>query len=206
MKVIAFNGSPKRDGVVKKGLEIMAGELEKEGIATEIVEVGGEAIRGCVDCRKCRELGRCVFNDDMVNGCAEKAKAADGVILGSPVYYGGIAGTMKSFLDRLFFPGLRLDGKAGVAVASLRRSGGVDTFHQLNNYLHLGRAVIVPTIYWSVIHGESPGELAQDLEGLQIMEAEGRNMAWLLKALALGKRELPPLPELRRVYTNFVRQ
>jgi multimeric flavodoxin WrbA len=204
MNIIAFNGSPKRDGVVKKGLRIVAGELEKEGITTEIVEVGGEIIRGCVDCRKCRELGRCVFDDDMVNGCAEKVKAADGIILGSPVYYGGIAGTMKSFLDRLFFPGLRLDCKAGLAVASLRRTGGIDTFHQLNNYLALGRAVIVPTVYWSVIHGNSAEEFSQDLEGVQIMELEGRNMAWLVKALALGKKELPPLPEFQRVYTDFI--
>ncbi|MDR2158961.1 MAG: flavodoxin family protein [Treponema sp.] len=205
MNVIAFNGSPKKDGVVRKGLRIIAGELEKEGIGTEIVEVGSSIIRGCVDCRKCRELKRCVFNDDMVNECAEKVRAADGIILGSPVYYGGIAGTMKSFLDRLFFPGLRLDYKAGVVVASLRRTGGIDTFHQLNNYLTLGRAVIVPTVYWSVIHGNSEEELGRDLEGLQIMEVEGRNMAWLVKALALGKKEIPLPPEQKRVATNFIR-
>jgi multimeric flavodoxin WrbA len=205
MQVIAFNGSPKKDGVIGKGLKILAETLGKEGIHTRIVEVGGTVIRGCVDCRKCRDLGRCVFDDDVVNECAEMVRAADGVILGSPVYYGGIAGTMKAFLDRLFFPGLRLDRKAGLAVASLRRTGGIGVFHQLTNYLTLGRAVIVPSVYWSVIHGNSAEELDRDLEGLQILEIEGRNMAWLLNALALGTRELPLPPDPPRTATNFIR-
>ncbi|MDR1899848.1 MAG: flavodoxin family protein, partial [Treponema sp.] len=103
-------------------------------------------------------------------------------------------------------PGLRLDYKAGAVVASLRRTGGIDTFHQLNNYLTLGRAVIVPTVYWSVIHGDNEEELAQDLEGLQIMEVAGRNMAWLVKTLALGKKELPLPPDPEREFTNFIRK
>jgi multimeric flavodoxin WrbA len=205
MKVVALNGSPHQDGVVGKGIAVMAAELEKEGIEVEVVHVGRLRVRGCIDCRKCRELGACVFNDDPVNECAEKIGRAGGLILGSPVYYGSIAGAFKSFLDRLFFPGLSLKGKAAAVVVSLRRSGGINTFHQLNNYLNLSQALITPSVYWDVIHGNSETEVLQDREGLQIMEISGRNMAWLLKILALGEKEIPLPPDLTRVRTNFIR-
>ena len=205
MKVIAFNGSPHHDGVIAKGISIMKGELEKEGISVELVHAGDKVIRGCMDCRKCRELGHCVLSGDPVNECFEKLKAADGVILGSPVYYGGVAGTFKSFLDRLFFPGPDMKYKVGATVVSLRRTGGITTFHQLNNYLNLAQIIITPGVYWEVIHGNNPEELDQDEEGLQLMEIQGRNMAWLIKTLAAGRKEipLPPQPERRR--TNFIR-
>ena len=204
MNVIAFNGSPHRDGVVARGISVMKGELEKERISVEVIHVGDKNIHGCIACRKCKKLGSCVLNGDIVNECFEKLKSADGVILGSPVYYGGIAGTFKSFLDRLFFPGPDMKYKVGATVVSLRRTGGVSVFHQLNNYLNLAQIVITPGIYWDVIHGNSPEELLEDEEGLQIMEIQGRNMAWLLKTLALGKKEIPlPLqPERKR--TNFI--
>jgi multimeric flavodoxin WrbA len=206
MKVVAFNGSPHRDGVVYHGILAMQEELEKEGIETEILHVGAEKIRGCIDCHKCREqgLGRCVFDDDPVNAAREKLNAADGIILGSPVYYGGIAGTFKSFLDRLFFPGTKLRYKAGAVVVSLRRSGGISTFHQLNNYLNLAQVIISPSVYWEVIHGNSPEELKEDREGLQIMRITGRNMAWLLKVIEAGKKETPLPEELKRERTNFI--
>jgi multimeric flavodoxin WrbA len=202
MRVIAFNGSPHGDGTVYTGLKTLGEELEKEGIALEIIHVGHEIIRGCVDCRQCRRLGRCVFDDDPVNRCVEKLKDADGLILGSPVYYGGIAGTFKSFLDRLFFPGPDLRFKAGAVVASLRRSGGIGVFQQLNNYLNLAQVIITPGIYWNVIHGNNSRELLEDGEGLQIMRCIGRNMAWLIKALAAAP---PPPAEERRIRTNFIR-
>jgi multimeric flavodoxin WrbA len=204
MKVVAFNGSPHREGVVYHGLLAMREELEKEGIDLEIVQVGGEDIRGCIDCGACRRPPfTCAFDDDPVNGCREKLNSADGLILGSPVYYGGVAGTFKSFLDRLFFPGLRMRYKPAAAVVSLRRSGGISTFHQLNNYLNLAQAVIVPSVYWEVIHGNTPKELEEDREGLQIMRITGRNMAWLMKILAAGKGM--PLPEEpKRERTNFI--
>jgi multimeric flavodoxin WrbA len=205
MKVLAFNGSPHEDGVVYGGLSVLGEELERAGIAVELIHVGHEKIRGCIDCRKCRKLGRCVFDDDPVNRCAEKLKEADGFVLGSPVYYGGVAGTFKSFLDRLFFPGPDLRYKAGAAVVSLRRSGGIAAYQQLNNYLNLVQAVIVPSIYWNVIHGNNAGELLEDGEGLQIMRVTGRNMAWLIKILAAGKEKIPYPPEDRRVRTNFIR-
>jgi multimeric flavodoxin WrbA len=204
MKVIAFNGSPHDDGVIQRGLALMRAELEKEGIETEIVQAGRDTIRGCIDCRKCGELGKCVFDDDPVNRAREKADAADGIIIGSPVYYGSIAGTFKCFLDRLFFSGLKLDFKAAAAVVSCRRSGGISAFHQLNNYFNLARAVIVPSIYWGLIHGNNREELAEDKEGIQILETSAQNMAWLIKALALGKKENPPPPRTARARTNFI--
>jgi multimeric flavodoxin WrbA len=205
MNVIAFNGSPHKEGVVYHGLRAMCEELEQAGIETGIVQIGGEAIRGCVDCGHCRRSPfTCVFDDDPVNSCREKVRAADGIILGSPVYYGGVAGTFKSFLDRLFFPGVQLRCKVGAVAVSLRRSGGISTFHQLNNYLNLAQAVITPSVYWGVIHGNTPKELEEDREGLQIMRITGRNMAWLIKTLAAGRREVAPPEELKRERTNFI--
>ena len=205
MKVIAFNGSPHNDGVIEAALELMCAELENEKIGTEIIQAGKEPIRGCIDCRKCRELGRCVFNDDMVNDAAEKVRAADGIIIGSPVYYGSIAGNFKCFLDRLFFPGLDLNFKPASAVVSCRRSGGINSFHQMNNYFTLARAVIVPSIYWGVIHGNNNTEVLEDKEGLQIVKTSAANMAWLIKAIAHAKKDIP-LPEApKRIRTNFVR-
>jgi multimeric flavodoxin WrbA len=205
MKVIAFNGSPHAAGVVAKGISVMAGELEKEGIDTEIITAGSRIIRGCLDCRKCKDTGHCVI-DDEVNSWREKALEARGIILGSPVYYGGIAGTFKSFLDRFFFPNPDFRYKVGAAVASLRRSGGITTFHQINNYFNLAQMLVPPGVYWNVIHGNSPEELAQDEEGLQIMEIQGRNMAWLIKTLEAGKKEVPlPPPIVPRKRTNFIR-
>ncbi|MDR2435135.1 MAG: flavodoxin family protein [Treponema sp.] len=205
MKVIAFNGSPHNYGVIQKALSLMGRELEKEGIEIEIVQAGGENIRGCIDCRKCRELGKCVFDDDLVNRAAEMTARADGLIIGSPVYYGSIAGNFKCFLDRLFFPGLRLDFKPASALVSCRRSGGINAFHQLNNYFNLAGALIAPSIYWGVVHGNSPEELAEDKEGIFIAENAARNMAWLIKALALGKKEIPLPAATGRPRTNFIR-
>ena len=205
MKVIAFNGSPHNDGVVAKGISVIAGELAKNGIETETIHIGDKNIRGCTDCRQCRELKRCAISGDAVNESFEKMQAADGVILGSPVYYGGVAGTFKSFLDRLFFPGPEMQFKVGATVVSIRRSGGIATFHQLNNYFNLANVIITPGIYWDVIHGRTPEELARDEEGTCIMETQARNMIWLMKTLAAGKAELTP-PELpKRTWTNFIR-
>jgi multimeric flavodoxin WrbA len=205
MKVVAFNGSPHAGGVVAKGISVMAGEREKEGIECEVVLVGDKIIRGCVACGSCKNTGNCVFDGDLVNRCREQARGASGIILGTPVYYGGVAGTFKSFLDRLFFPGPDLRYKAGATVVSLRRSGGLPAFYQLNNYFNLAQMLITPGVYWDVIHGNTPEELLEDAEGLEIMEIQGRNMAWLIKALAAGARDYPPPPPLlKRRRTNFI--
>jgi multimeric flavodoxin WrbA len=205
MKVMAFNGSPNNDGVIQNALELMCEELEHKDIQTEIVQVGRENIRGCIDCRKCREIGKCAFNDDLVNNASEKMNTADGIIIGSPVYYGSIAGNFKCFLDRLFFSGLRLEYKAAAAVVSCRRAGGINAFQQMNNYFNLTGAFIAPSVYWEIVHGSNRDESLQDAEGLYVAKRSARSMAWLIKALALAKKELP-LPEVEtRPWTNFIR-
>jgi len=205
MNVIAFNGSPHNNGVIAKGISIMKGELENEGISVEVLHVGDKNIRGCIACRKCAELKRCAISGDLVNEASEKMMAADGVILGSPVYYGSIAGTFKCFLDRLFFPRPAMQFKVAASIVSLRRTGGISTFHQLNNYFNLSQMVITPTVYWNAIHGNNAEEVQGDGEGLQGMEIQGKNMAWLIKTLAAGKKEAPPPLPVERVRTNFIR-
>lgn len=204
MKVLAINGSPHADGCTYTALRLVADELEKQGIEVELVHVGNQVIRGCTACGACRrrETPGCVF-DDAVNACIGKAEHADGILLGSPVYYSGIAGTMKCFLDRFFYAGPNLKYKVGAAVVSARRSGVVDTFHQMNNYLNLADVAIVPSHYWNAVHGNSAAEVLQDREGVQVMRTLGRNTAWLMKSIEAGK---VPLPEQeKRTFTNFVR-
>ena len=205
MKVIAFNGSPHRDGVVTAGISVISDELEKEGISVETIHVGNLNIHGCVACRKCSELEHCVIEGDIVNECFEKIKTADGLILGSPVYYGGIAGTFKCFLDRLFYPRPDLKFKVGASVTTLRRSGGIAVFHELNNYFNLSQMIITPGIYWNAIHGSNAQEVREDKEGLQIMKVQGRNMAWLIKSLAEGNKKFHPPLQMQRKRTNFIR-
>jgi len=206
MNVIAFNGSPHHDGGVANGISVIQKELEKEGISVEVVHVGNKNIRGCIDCGKCNGTNRCIIKDDIVNEAIEKVQAADGIILGCPVYFGGVAGTFKCFLDRLFFAGPKSAFKVGATVVSVRRTGGITAFHQLNNYFNLAGIIITPGVYWNVKHGNTTEETLQDQEGLQIMEIQGRNMAWLLKTLAAGKTAVPtPPPVSERKRTNFVR-
>jgi multimeric flavodoxin WrbA len=204
MKVTAFNGSPNNDGVIQNALELMCAELEHESIKTEIVQVGRENVSGCIDCRKCRELGKCAF-DDLVNSAAEKVNASDGIIIGSPVYYGSIAGNFKCFLDRLFFSGVRLEYKAASAIVSCRRAGGINAFQQMNNYFNLSGAFIAPSVYWGIVHGSNREESLEDAEGIYVAKRSARSMAWLIKALASAKKEIPIPAVDPRPWTNFIR-
>ncbi|MDR2803760.1 MAG: flavodoxin family protein [Treponema sp.] len=204
MKVLAFNGSPHEQGVSHKAILTLASELEKENISTEILHIGDKNIAGCVACRACVKTGKCKFND-IVTQCAEKLEKVDGIILASPVYYGGIAGNFKCFLDRLFYSGAKLAFKAGASIVNLRRTGGINAYHQLNNYLTLAGAVITPTVYWNVLHGNSADEAGQDEEGLFTVKTVGRNMAWLIKSLELGRKTIPLPAAEKRVHTNFIR-
>jgi len=211
MKVTAFNGSPNGEGNTYHALRLVAAELEREGIETEIVQVGHASIRGCIACGMCEtnKDERCVLSGDEVNGWIQKMKHADGIILGSPVYYSALAGTMKSFLDRAFYVAGANEGllrhKVGAAVAAARRSGGLPTFNQLNNYLAYSEMLIPTSNYWNVIHGTLPGEALKDEEGVQIMRVLGRNMAWLMKLVEHGRGRIAAPEREAKIFTNFIR-
>lgn len=210
MKVVAFNGSPRPNGNTYQALKLVLAELEKEGIEGEIIQVGDKVIRGCLACGKCvrNKNERCAI-DDEVNDWIQIMKEADGLILGSPIHYSGIAATMKAFLDRAFYVASANGGlfrhKVGAAVAAVRRSGGVAAFDQLYHYLHYAEMFLPTSNYWNVIHGTRPGEASQDEEGVQIMRILGKNMAYLLKLIAQGKDKVLAPEQEKKVYTNFIR-
>jgi multimeric flavodoxin WrbA len=204
MKVIAFNGSPHENGTARNGITALVSELEKAGVQSEVLHVGGLHSPGCSACGSCRKTGRCK-TDDIVNESRAKLDTADGIILASPVYYGGIAGSFKCFLDRLFYTGPKLRRKVGAVICSVRRTGGIGVFQQLCNYLNLAGVIIAPGVYWSVLHGNSAAESEGDLEGLYTLRYVGRNMAWLLKTLEAGGKSVPPPEDEERVWTNFIR-
>ncbi|MCX7695970.1 MAG: flavodoxin family protein [Caloramator sp.] len=210
MKVVAFNGSPRKEGNTYHAINIVKEELQKEGIEVEIVHVGDKLIRGCIACGMCfkNKNERCII-DDEVNDWIQKMKEADGIILGSPVYFSSIAGTMKSFLDRAFYVasanGNFLRHKVGASVVAVRRSGGVSTFNQLNNYINYAEMLMPSTNYWNVIHGAKASEALQDEEGVQIMRVLGKNMAYLLKLIQNGKDNIEEPAKEKKVYTNFIR-
>ena len=210
MKVVAFNGSPNKQGNTWHAIGMVAAELEKEGIATEIVHVGNKSIRGCVACGQClkNKNEQCVQPGDEVNEWIQKMKHADGIIFGSPVHYAAMAGTMKSFMDRAFYVTGVNDGmlrhKVGAAVVAVRRSGGLPTFDQLNNFINYSEMLIPTSNYWNVIHGTRPGEVTQDEEGTQIMRVLGRNMAWLMKLVENGKGTVAEPERENKIYTNFI--
>lgn len=211
MKVVAFNGSPKKNGNTNKSIEIVAKELEKENIEVEIIHVGNKLIRGCLACGGCsrNKNERCVIETDEVNEWIAKMKEADGIILGSPVHYSAIGGTMKSFLDRAFLVASANNGmfrhKVGASVVAVRRSGGVPTFDQLNNYINYSEMLMPTSNYWNVAHGGAPGEVVKDDEGMQIMRVLGKNMAWLMKLVEFGKDHVEAPKREDKTFMNFVR-
>lgn len=209
MKVVGLNGSPKREGNTAQAMNLVMAELEREGIETEIIHVGNQKIRGCMGCGQCfkNKDEKCVFGDDKVNEWIQAMKDADGIILGSPVHYAGVAGTMKSFLDRAFYVGgangNMFRHKVGASLAAVRRSGGIPTIEQLNKYLDYAEMVMAKSNYWTVIHGAAPGEVLQDQEGVQIMRLLGKNMAWIMKSLESNQEQAPEAE--RKVMMNFIR-
>ena len=202
MKVVLINGSPHRKGNTFIALSEVAGALEKEGVQTEIIQLGIKAVQGCIACNKCAELGHCVFQDTLYNQVREALQEADGIVVGSPVYYAGPNGALCALLDRVFYSCSELLAyKAGASVAVCRRGGASATFDRLNKYFTILNMPVVSSQYWNSVHGMRPGEATEDAEGLQTLRMLGRNMAWLLKGV---KREERPEPELR-VMTNFIR-
>jgi multimeric flavodoxin WrbA len=207
MKVLLVNGSPHKKGCTYTALCEVEKELNKFNIETEIFYIGKKPIRGCVGCGKCTETGKCVFDDDAVNVALDKGNTSNGFIFGSPVHYAGPSGVIKSFLDRCFYAGSNVFAyKPGAAIVSCRRGGATSAFDQLNKYFSINNMPIVSSQYWNMVHGNTPEEVLQDMEGLQTMRTLGRNMAWLLQSIEAGKNAGVPLPEKEdRVWTNFIR-
>ena len=205
MKVLMLNGSPRVGGNTSIALNEVKGVLEAEGIEVEIIQVGNKDIKGCRGCLYCKEKGRCV-NDDIVNEIAAKLEAADGLVIGSPVYYASANGTLICLLDRLFYSTkFNKTMKVGASVAVARRGGCSATFDELNKYFTISGMPVVSSQYWNSVHGRLPGDAEQDGEGLQTMRTLGHNMAFLIKSIALGKEKYG-LPEKEPgIMTSFIR-
>lgn len=211
MKVIAINGSPKEKGNTFHALRIMKNRLEEQDIETHIIHIGNKAIRGCMSCNSCyrTQSGKCAFTNDCVNEIIDIMKDADGFILGTPVYFGGISGTMKCFLDRSFYVsgsnGNLFRHKVGAGVSVVRRSGGVCTFDELGHYFCHAEMITPTSNYWNVIHGCEEAEILKDIEGVQTLQVLADNMAWILKLIEAGKSIIPEPEKSEKIGMNFIR-
>lgn len=208
MKVLLINGSSRKEGCTFTALTEVAKSLEMNGIDTEIIHLGANAIRDCVGCGACKGNDNgCIFKDDIVNEIIEKAKTADGFIFGSPVYYAHPSGRILSLMDRLFYAGARhFAFKPAAAIVSARRAGTTASIDAITKHFTINQMPVVSSNYWNMVHGNSPDDVKQDLEGLQIMRVLGENMAWLLKCIEVGKNTgiNPPQTE-KKILTNFIR-
>lgn len=211
MKVIAFNGSPTKTGNTYHGLKLVCEQLELQGIETEIVHIGNKNIRGCIACGQCAKNKdeKCAIKGDDLNNWVQLMKQADGILFGSPVHYSSMGATMKAFLDRSFYVagvnGGLFRHKVGASIAAVRRSGGLPTFHDMNNYITYSEMMMPTSNYWNVIHGRTPGEALQDEEGVQIMRVLGKNMAYLLKLIQNGKGKVEAPKQEAKQFTHFIR-
>jgi multimeric flavodoxin WrbA len=210
MKVLLVNGSPKKNGCTYTALQEVAQTLNAEAIETDIFQIGSKPLSGCIACLKCRELGRCVFSDK-VNEFLDIAKDADGFIFGSPVHYASAAGTITCFMDRVFYADALSARqtfylKPAAAILSARRAGTTAAFDQLNKYFTISQMPVISSKYWNMVHGMTPEEVKQDLEGMQIMRVLARNMAWFLKCKEAGMKSGVAFPQREEpVRTNFIR-
>ena len=214
MKVLLFNGSPHKSGCTYTALEEIAKTLKEEGIESEIYHIGTTApIYPCRGCYACAKIGKCVINDDDVNNFVEKCKDFDGFVFGSPVHYGSADGGITAFLDRAFFSSFRsgrgniFSHKPAAAIVSARRAGTTAALDQLNKYMTISQMPIISGRYWNMVHGATPDEVKQDLEGMQNMRILARNMAWFLKLKEAGQNagiEIPKQEET--IFTNFIRE
>ncbi len=205
MKVLLINGSPNAKGNTAIALHEMEKVFAAEGIETEIVHVGNKDIRGCIGCRKCKQTGKCVFND-LVNETAAKFEEADGLVIGSPVYFASANATLVAFITRLFYSTLfDKTMKVGASVVAARRGGLSATFDELNKFFTIAGMPVASSQYWNSIHGAAPGQAEEDAEGLQTMRTLAKNMSFLMKSIALGKKKYG-LPEKEpHTFTNFIR-
>ena len=204
-KVLLINGSPHAKGCTYTALREVADTLEKNGVAAEIYHIGVKPISGCIACNTCESRGKCVFDSDGVNAIAARLNEFDGIIVGSPVYYGGPAAQVGAFLDRLFYSaGDKMAGKLGAAVVSCRRGGSTASFDRLNKYFTISNMHVVGSQYWNQVHGFTADDVRRDAEGLQTMRVLGQNMAWLLRCIEAGRAAgvEPPVYE-PHVFTHF---
>lgn len=204
-KILLINGSPNEHGCTFTALSEIAGTLSQNGVESELLYLGKKPMAGCIDCGKCFQTGRCVF-DDQVNEVLEKLDEYDGIVVGSPVYYAGPSGQLCAFLDRLFYCSeSRMAGKLGAAVVSCRRGGASAAFDCLNKYFGISNMHIVGSQYWNQVHGFTPDDVRKDGEGLQTMRTLAQNMAWLLKGIQAGKSDGIPFPQYEeRINTHFM--
>ncbi len=203
-KVILLNGSPKADGCTATALAEMISIFHEEGVDTELFHVGNKAVRGCISCGYCGKNGKCVFNDDLVNEVAAKFESADGLVVGSPVYYGSPNGTILSFLDRLFYStSFSKQMKVGAAVVSCRRGGNTASFDVLNKYFTISSMPVASSTYWNQVHGFTAEDVRKDLEGLQSMRNLARNMSFMMKAFADAKEKYGLPIQEREAFTSF---
>lgn len=206
MKVLLINGSPKAAGCTYTALNEVAKALNEEGIESVIYQVGNAPIRGCIGCGGCRKLGKCVFGDDTLHGAVEIMKECDAMVIGSPVHYASASGAITSFMDRFFYSAKKYcEYKPGAAIVSCRRGGATAALDQLQKYFTISNMPVVSSNYWNMVHGNTPEEVLQDVEGIQTMRLVGKNMAWLLKCIEAGKAQgIAPKPETK-ISTNFIR-
>lgn len=205
MKVLLINGSPRERGNTFLALSEVARTLNEEGIETEIVSIGKQAVQGCIACGMCGRTGKCTFNDALYCKVLRAVKdGIDGLVVGSPVYYGGPNGSLCALLDRVFYSlGADLMFKPGASVVVCRRGGASAAFDRLNKYFTMMNMPLVSSQYWNMVYGQTPGQAAQDEEGMQTMRTLGHNMAWMIKKLNVGEEGHPQ--QERRVWTNFIR-
>lgn len=204
MKVLMINGSPRADGNTSVALSEMEKIFAKNGIETEIIQVGNKEIRGCISCGYCFKNGKCVI-DDIANELAVKFEECDGMVVGSPVYYASANSTLTALLDRLFYSShFDKTMKVGASVAVCRRGGASATFDQLNKYFTISGMPVASSQYWNSVHGRAPGEAEQDDEGLQTMRTLAENMSFLIKSIALGKEKYGIPEKEKKIFTNFI--
>lgn len=207
MKVLMVNGSPHQFGCTYTALYAVADVLKTENINAEISWIGDEALQDCTHCNACQKLGKCIFDEDIVNELIEKSRLADGLILGAPVMYANPGGRMISVLDRLFYAGGKyLNYKPAAALVSARRAGTTAALDVLNKYFTINKMPVVSSQYWNIVHGRTPEETRQDIEGVQTLKVLGQNMAWFLKSIEFAKKNgyQPPKTGARQ-QTNFIR-
>ena len=206
MKVILINGSPHEKGCTNRALEEIRNTLLKEGIDSEIIWIGNKHVQGCIACNYCKTHNKCVFNDDKVNQIIQELDNISGIIVGSPVYFGGPNGQLCSFLDRLFYSSKNFKHKVGAAIVSCRRGGATASFDRLNKYFTISNMYVISSQYWNMVHGNTPAEVEQDIEGLQTMRTLALNMAYLLKCIDAGKKAGIDEPSLETsIKTNFIK-